>query len=416
MINRLADSYNRYILGRPGTVLLVLLAVFVFFAWCARDFRLDASADSLILESDEDLRIFREVNKRYETREFLFVVFTPKADLFSDTSLQTIDRVQRDLGRAPGVEAVFSLLDAPLVKMIDGGLMELGDNYRTLADPDTDRELARQELLSSPVFQELIISADGRTTALVVNLKRKDEYFDLQSERTRLLIKRDAEGLSDAERRELDENTHSYDQASAAAIRDNHKTIAAVREILNGYQRQGQFYVGGVPLISDDMITFIKGDMAKFGTGVLIFLVLMLSIIFRRPPFRFVAAVQLRICSGGDGGVAGPGGLARHGYIFQFHLPDAHPDYVHEHTPDSALSSAEPGFSRTGADRAGVQHHAPDGQALSVYRPDDHDRLCLAGRQRHKAGDGFRLDDGPGTGRDLPDFFPAVSRPAGFSG
>ena len=292
MINRLADAYNRHILGHPKTVLLVLLAVFVFFAWSARDFRLDASSDSLILESDEDLRIFREVNKRYETREFLFLAFTPDADLFSETSLQVIKRLQTDLALAPGVESVFSLLDVPLVKMVDGSLAELASKYRTLADPDTDRALAREELLSSPVFQELIISADGRTTALLLNLERKDAYFDMQAQRTRLLIKQDESGLSAIERQMLDELTRRYDRAGLAATRINRATIAAVREVIKGYRRQGQFYLGGLPLISDDMITFIKRDLMTFGVGVLVFLFIMLAAIFRQPRF-----VLLPLCS-----------------------------------------------------------------------------------------------------------------------
>ena len=74
--NQITTLYERYILGRPRSALAVLLALFAFFGWHARDFKLDASTDTLILESDEDLRTLRQVNKRYATREFLVVTFT----------------------------------------------------------------------------------------------------------------------------------------------------------------------------------------------------------------------------------------------------------------------------------------------------------------------------------------------------
>ena len=140
LVNQITAIYDRYILGRPRLVLLALLLVFSFFALHSRDFKLDASTDTLILESDQDLRKLREVNKRYETREFLFVTFAPSADLFSDTSLETIRQLREDLKQAPGVESVFSLIDAPLVKIIGGKLAEVARNYRTLEDPDIDRD------------------------------------------------------------------------------------------------------------------------------------------------------------------------------------------------------------------------------------------------------------------------------------
>ena len=291
-VNQITDIYDRYILGRPGLALLVLLAVFTFFAWHSRDFKLDASTDTLILESDKDLRILRQVNKRYETQEFLVVTFTPDADLFSVSSLETILQLREDLKQIPGVASVFSLIDAPLVKIIGGKLAEVARNYRTLEDPGVDRDRAREELLASPIFLDLLISQNARTTALQVNLKNKVIYTDAQKRKNELLIKQEHEGLTEAEQMDLADTLEQYKQIKEEVTRLNHETVAATREVMDRYRDRGTLYLGGIPMIADDMITFIKNDLLVFGAGVFAFLVIMLSIIFRQPRF-----VLLPLCS-----------------------------------------------------------------------------------------------------------------------
>ena len=294
MVNRITALYDRYILGRPRLALALLLAVFAFFAWHARDFKLDASTDTLILESDKDLRILRQVNKRYETQEFLVVTFTPHADLFSDASIGTIRALREDLEQLPGVASVFTLLDAPLVKIVGGTLAEVAANYRTLEDPDVDRDAAREELLASPVFLDLLISADADTTALQVNLKNKVILTDAQQRRNELLIKQDTERLTAAEQQELADTLERYEEVKEEATRTNHETVAATRAVMDRYRDKGTLYLGGIPMIADDMITFIKNDLVVFGAGVFAFLVIMLSIIFRQARF-----VLLPLCSCG---------------------------------------------------------------------------------------------------------------------
>ena len=288
----LATLYDRYILGHAALTLCALLVVFSFFAWHARDFKLDASTDTLILESDRDLRTLREVNKRYATREFLVVTFTPHADLFSDASLETVRQLRDDLEQLSGVDTVFSLIDAPLVKIVGGKLAEVATNYRTLEDPDVDRQRAREELLASPVFLDLIISQDAGTTALQVNLKNKVIFTDTQKRRNELLIKRDNEGLTEVEQQELADILEQYELIKDEATRINHETVAATRAVMDRYRDRGALYLGGIPMIADDMITFIKNDLLVFGAGVFAFLVIMLSIIFRQARF-----VMLPLCS-----------------------------------------------------------------------------------------------------------------------
>ncbi len=279
----IAELYNRLILERPKSVIAALLCVFVFFAWSAQDFKLDASADALLLEDDEDLRIFREMNERYESLEFLFVTFTPHQDLFADESLQQISSLRDELAQLPGVDSVLSLVDVPLLKIIGGKLSEVVKNYRTLQAADVDREQAREELLESPVFKELIISLDGKTTALLVNLKPEPEFNRLLKERNRLLAMRQTSGLSIEEELELAATVQEYDFIKTVIAEKNHANIMQIRALMEKYRAFGSLHLGGVPMISDDMISFIKNDLLIFGLGIFAFLLIMLSLIFRSP-------------------------------------------------------------------------------------------------------------------------------------
>ena len=82
----------------------------------------------------------------------------------------------------------------------------------------------------------------------------------------------------------------------AAEFSDYHSQVQArtqqevseIRGIMDGYRDQAQLFLGGVPMIASDMIRFISSDLKVFGLGVLIFLVLTLFLIFRRPRWVIV--------------------------------------------------------------------------------------------------------------------------------
>ena len=280
-MDSLARHYNTWVLLRPWPLLIGLLAVLVFFGWQARDFRLDASADSLLLENDRDLKVFRDLSDRYESKSFLVVALVPDQELFVPDTLGRVDRLAKDLEKVPGIASVVSLLDVPLLAQGEGSLTELAGSYRTLRDVEVDPEKARQELTTSPVFAELIVSADGRTTALQLNLDGTPQFDALQTERRVLTRQVRIGNASEAEKTRLIQVESQYPLQKRQVDQRRHDTIAAVRDVMEHHRDSGYLVLGGVSMIADDMITFIGNDLVTFGLGVLIFLVVMLTIIFR---------------------------------------------------------------------------------------------------------------------------------------
>ena len=286
MTSTLLTIYERLVLAHPARVLVVMIMVLAFFAWQARHFELDASADSLLLEDDRDLQSLRELQTRYASQDLLVVTFAPGGDVFEEVSLARLRALRDRLRTAPGVESVTSILDVPLLDNVDDvSLAAVVGNIRTLDDPETDRTRAKVELLASPVFAEVIVSADARTTALLLAMKDDEAYRALLAKRNRLLIERSAEDLDDTRRARVDADLAGiepfYESAKRRVTASRRGEIAAIRGVLSDFADAGTLHLGGVPMIADDMITFVRNDLVVFGIGVAIFLVIVLSLIFR---------------------------------------------------------------------------------------------------------------------------------------
>jgi len=283
MAARLLSFYDRLILGHPLASLLTCLLVVAAVGWYARDFRLDASADSLVLENDADLRYYREVRKRYVSDDFLIITYTPRGALFTPETLADLRALRNELRQLERVAEVTSILDVPLIDSPRQSFSQLAAQVRTLESPDVDPALARHEFLTSPLYRDLILSRDGSTTALQVTFVRDTVYQGLLERRTALRDQRRTTGLSDAEAQELARVSEEFRRYSALATDRQSADIARIRQLLERHRPVAELHLGGIPMIVSDMIDFIRSDLTNFGLGVLAFLVAMLATIFRRP-------------------------------------------------------------------------------------------------------------------------------------
>ena len=282
MIDRLRAFYDHLVLDRPWAVIVFLLAVVGAMVTQAGNFRLDASSDSLLLEGDEDLRYYRKLLEQYGTRDFLFVTYNPHAPMLDPAMLENLDALREDLLAVPAAEDVVTILDVPLLNSPPIDFTELGSTNRTLRDADADRELARRELTTSPFYSDMLMSKDGETTALAVYLEADTAGDELLLERTRLRDARRDGTLDEAGWLRLEEVTRQYAEHMAGVAEKRADTIAEVREVLDRHRDEARIFLGGVAMIATDMIDFIDSDLRTFGISVFIFLILMLTVIFRR--------------------------------------------------------------------------------------------------------------------------------------
>ncbi len=275
--------YSLLVLRLPRVTLAAAALVVGFFAYYSNDFRLDASADSLVLENDEALQYYRAISARYGSDEFLVVTYSPNDDLFAPHVLADLGELRDKLAEVPTVGSVVSLLDIPLVQSPPVTLDEIEAGVRTLEDADTDPIMARAEILASPIYRELIISTSGRTTAMQVNFERDETHTGLLNVREALREKRLIGNLTPEDTLRLDDVSHAYDLYTIKVQKQQSTAIADVRAIMDEHRDTATLYLGGVPMIAADSVEFIRQDLVSFGAGVFIFLVFLLGVAFRRP-------------------------------------------------------------------------------------------------------------------------------------
>ena len=293
----LLNLYQKTVLRHPLGAIFAVLVLTVAMAFGLPNFKLDASADSLTLEHDDDLNYFREVVQRYGSDNFLIVTFSPKeGDLFDDENLQLLSSLRGELASIEGVESMLSLLDVPLLYSPKVGVADLKNELNTLLSPGVDRQLAREEFLNSPIYKNLILSADGQTTGMLATLALDQKYLDLVSARDALRLIKSTQELSAEQQLELDRVSLEFLDYRTAKATQSHQLVADVRNLMNGYRDRATIFLGGPDMITADMVDFIKSDLATFGIGILIFVIVTLAVIFRQLRWVVLPLSTCAIC------------------------------------------------------------------------------------------------------------------------
>ena len=237
------------------------------------NFQLDASSDSLVLENDPDLKTYREMGNLFSDSDFLIVTLRPNEGIFNNESLRRIEKIENEILEIDGVNQVLSILDAPIVEQPKVSLSEIGDNIKYLLDESIDLQKAKQEILSNPIYQELIVSKDGSTTAFQILLDKNESYEILIQQRYDLLESDKPSALLEVNRKINEQNS---------LIQEKEKRIVAeIRSVINNNRDFGVLFLGGPAMIANDMIDFIKSDLSIFGLLVFLIFGFLLYFFFR---------------------------------------------------------------------------------------------------------------------------------------
>jgi len=253
----LAQIYKKNILEKPKLIFFILIFFLILFSYNSKNFRLDASSETLLIEGDPDLKYLNEVNKRYGSKEFLVLTFTPEEEITTDNSVNNLLSLKYKIQSLDWVHSVITILDIPLLNIKDETLTEKLQNFSTLKSEGINREEGFNEILNSPVFRNFVISEDGKTTGIIVYIKEKETEPSFKSKKEKQIFK---------------------DKIKEK----NHQNILEIREVIKGYKNIAKIHLGGIPMIADDMMSFIKSDIIIFGLGVLIFIITTLWFVFRK--------------------------------------------------------------------------------------------------------------------------------------
>ena len=254
-----ARLYQNIVIEKPKLIFTLLILCLIGFGYYTKDFRLDASSDTLLIDGDPDLKYLKEINERYNAKEFLVLTYTPKEAMTSESSINNLLSLKYKIQSLEWVHSVITLLDIPLLNSTDKTLTERLQNFSTLKSEGIDKERGFNEILNSPVFRNFVISEDGKTTGIIINIKKDEKLKEFEGK-----SKNEIENYKDTIKKK------------------NHKNIIQIREIIKTYNHVGKIHLGGIPMIADDMMSFIKNDIIVFGIGVLLFIIATLWFVFRK--------------------------------------------------------------------------------------------------------------------------------------
>jgi len=286
MLSKPSNLYQRLILRHPKSVCIIILAICLFFISQIPKFSLDASSDTLVLENDTALKFYREIKNKYGSDDFLIMTYSPKKDLFDEHTLQQLVTISEQVIALNGVESIISILTVPLINSPRISVALLEQETPTLLSKRTDQQLAKQELLTSPLYQNLLISADSKTTAFLIFLNKDEKYQSLITKRSKLTLALEDSALTKQEKVKLKQAQKQLNNEVTNHNKINQlqqsELISGVRNIMTQYQKFGPLHLGGVPMITADSIAFIRHDLLNFGLVVLLFIIITLAIAFSR--------------------------------------------------------------------------------------------------------------------------------------
>ena len=273
--------YKSLIIEKPKFTLIILTILLLSFGYFTKNFQLDASSDTLLLENDPDLKYLREVNTKYNSKDFLVLTYTPKDDLLAPGTIENLTNLKNDLINLSWANNVITILDVPLLKNNDDPLEERIKNFKTLSSSDADKQRGFNEIINSPIYKEFVISEDGKTSGILVYIKTDKKLSKLINTKNSYLDKKDKNKLTTEDKNDYKKFLKEYDNYKKLYNQKNHQNINEIRNVIEKYQDTAKIHLGGIPMIADDMMTYVKNDIIVFGAGVFLFIVCTLWFVFR---------------------------------------------------------------------------------------------------------------------------------------
>ncbi len=291
MFQKIINALISVVVRKPIVVLVSMLALVAACSIFISSLNIDASPDSLMLESDPDLKYYREVHRHYGTDEFIIVGFKPKKEILEKSTIDFIENISEKFKKIEGVSSVTSLSNVPLLLQIQKDNKTGETSFSNLLSSKVDLAKAKAEFTTSPIYVNNLVNDDLNTTAIKVDIEKNETLIDLLEEKYVFLDKQKNQLLDESDEADL-HGVRKNILFERQVINNRYKTVLrSVREIVNDVDDAGEFYLAGAPLIGNDMKDFVGKDIKIFGVAILSIMILVLFLFFRRPAWIFLALV-----------------------------------------------------------------------------------------------------------------------------
>ncbi len=291
MLKNIINCLITIVVRKPIVVLVSMFALVAASSIYIGNLNIDASPDSLMLESDPDLKYYREVHREYGTDEYVIVGFKPHSQLLDQETILFIDNLTQKFKKIKGVSGVTSLSNVPLLLQLQEDEKTGQTNFSNLLSNNVDLKKAEQEFTSSPIYLNNLVSEDLTATAIKVDIVKNQTLVKLIEKRYELLDKLDINQNDSSILSEI-EILREEVSSERQVINQRYKEVLAnVRTILGDVSEHGEFYLAGAPLIGNDMKVYVVQDIRTFGIAILVIMMVVLFLFFRKPAWIFLALI-----------------------------------------------------------------------------------------------------------------------------
>ena len=276
----LINSIYKKILEQPKLILIFLLILLSLAFYQGNKFQLDASADTLLVENDPDLNYLRSVNERYASEDFFIVTYSPKQAL-NKNNIKEFKNFVNEINNFKWVSKTISILNSPLFESSDKPLLEKIKDIEYITSKDVDFDKALKELKNSPVYKKLIINDDASVFGIVVYIKDNQEYLSALKLNKNFSDKKQKNQLTSEDKIQFKKHLIYLEKLKKQRNKEYEDYNAEIRSHIVNYKSQSSINLSGIPMIVEDLINYVKKDIVIFGSGVFIFMLITLWIIFR---------------------------------------------------------------------------------------------------------------------------------------
>ena len=289
--------------------------------------------------------------------------------------------MSEQLSKINQLESIISILNVPLINSPPVTLKSLVDHIPTLVDPNINKNLAKTELLLSPLFKNLLISSDSKTTALLLYIKPDSDYHLLQQKRSALQQTILSEPTNEVAKKQLTNINTLYSAHLKSMQNQQAQLITDVRNVMSSHSDNAQLHLGGLPMITSDSIAFIRHDLINFGFIVVLFILVTLAIAFAR--VRWVV-LPLLCCIVSGVNMVGFLGLVDWPVTVvssNFISSDVNFDLIFNHTSYSEVSRTPLEIPTSAANYFSIKNHEEKICTMFIYNSYNHSSFRFSHRQ-----------------------------------
>ncbi|HJY84688.1 MAG TPA: MMPL family transporter, partial [Candidatus Binatia bacterium] len=155
-----------FIVYRPKVLLFLIVLLTAFFAYYARQIRIDSSVASLLPQGDPEKLYYDEIRQLFGSDD-VAVIGIITDNIYTTQVLQKVKRLTDEFRKIPEVKSVYSLANAPdiLAKVTGEGQDLLMPEIPTTAEDMVD---LKQKLANNPIYLKNLVSLDGKATAITI--------------------------------------------------------------------------------------------------------------------------------------------------------------------------------------------------------------------------------------------------------